>query len=113
MVASPPPPISKHPPIPALIACVAALELLLSSGEPDGPIYHFRLSNFPILEPSCPAGGRCSRNDHLLCSSVGGQNSQQVLTISGGSALAVESMDCTTLPKVAMEDTSSAEAPTA
>jgi hypothetical protein len=40
------PPISEHPPIPTLIACVAALELLLSLGEPDGPVYHSELSSF-------------------------------------------------------------------
>jgi hypothetical protein len=37
---------------------------------------------------------------------------QQVLTISGGSALATESMDRTTPSKVNKENTSSAEAPT-
>jgi hypothetical protein len=105
------PPISKHPLIPALIACVAALELLLSSGEPDGPVCHSGMSDFPNLEHSCLAGGRCSHNGHLLCSSLRGQNPQQVLTMSGGSALAAESTDCTTLPKVDKADTSPAEGP--
>jgi hypothetical protein len=40
-------------------------------------------------------------------------NPQQVLTIPGGSALAAESMDCTTPFKVDKADTSSVEAPTA
>jgi hypothetical protein len=102
-----------HPPIPALIACVAALELMLSSGKPDGPIYHSGLSGFPVLEPSYLATGWCSRNDYLLCSSLHDQNPQQVLTISGGSALAAESTDHTTPPKVDKADTSSVEAPIA
>jgi hypothetical protein len=104
--------IYEHPLIHTLIACVAALELLLSSVELDGLVQHSRLSSFPVLEPSCPAGGRCSHNSHLLCSILRGQNPQQVLTISGGSALAVESTDHTTLPKVDKADTSLAEAPT-
>jgi hypothetical protein len=32
------PPIYEHHPILTLIACVAAMELLLSLGEPDGPV---------------------------------------------------------------------------
>jgi hypothetical protein len=32
-------------------------------------------SNFPVSGPFYPAGGQCSRNGHLLCSSICGQNS--------------------------------------
>jgi hypothetical protein len=109
----PPPLVSKHPLIPALIACVPVLEPLLPWGELDGPVWHSGLSGFPILEPSCPVGGRCSSNGRLLCSGLHGQNPQRVLTISGGRALAVESMNHTTPPKVGKVDTSSTEAPAA
>jgi hypothetical protein len=49
---------------------------LLSSGKPDGPVWHFRLSSFPVLKPSGPAGGRHIRTDRLLHSSLCGQNPQ-------------------------------------
>jgi hypothetical protein len=48
-----------------------------------------------------------------LHGSLRGQNLQVVLTISGESALAVESTDRTTLPKVDMANTLAAEAPMA
>jgi hypothetical protein len=78
-----------------------------------GLVWHFRLSGFPILRSSCPTGGRHIRNGHLLCSSLYGQNPQQVLTIPSGSASAVTPMVCTTLPKEDKVDTSSAKAPMA
>jgi hypothetical protein len=65
------------------------------------------------LEPSYLVGGQHSRNGHLLCSSLHGQNPQQVLTIPGVSALVAEFMDRTTPPMVDMADTSLAEAPMA
>jgi hypothetical protein len=40
-------PNSEHPLIFAPIACAAALELLLSSGKLDGPIWYSGMSNFP------------------------------------------------------------------
>jgi hypothetical protein len=104
-------PNSEHPPIFVLIVCVAALEFLLSLGKPNGPVWNSGLFGFPVLEPSCPAGGRHSRNGRLLCSSLRGQIPQHVLTISDGSVLAAESTDCTTPPKVDKTDTSSTEAP--
>jgi hypothetical protein len=70
------PSISEHPLIHALIACVAPVELFLSLREPNGPVWYSGLSGFPVLEPSCPAGGRHSHNGHLLCSSLHGQNLQ-------------------------------------
>jgi hypothetical protein len=91
--------------------CAAALELLLSSGKPDHPVWGSRLSSFPVLGPSCPVAGRHPRNGHLRCISLCGQNLQLVLTISDGSALAMEPRVRTTLPKVDKEDTSSTEAP--
>jgi hypothetical protein len=82
-------------------------------GKPDGPVWHSGLFGFPVLKPSCPVGGRRSHNGSLLFSSLRGQNHQQVPTIPGGSALAAESIDRTTTPKVDKADTSSAETPTA
>jgi hypothetical protein len=93
-------------------AYAADQRLLLPLRKSDGPVWHSGLSGFPVLESYCPVGGRHSRNGRLLCSSLRGQNPQQVLTILGGSALAVESMDRTTPPKVDKEDTSSTEGPT-
>jgi hypothetical protein len=93
-------------------AYVADQRQLFPSGKPDGPVWHSGLSEFPVLEPSCPVGGRHSRNDRLLCSSLCGQNPHQVLTITDGSALVAESMDRTTPPQVDKADTSSTEAPT-
>jgi hypothetical protein len=81
---------------------------MLPLGKPDGPVWHFKLSGFPVLEPSYPTTGRRSCNGRLLYSSLRGQNLQLVLTILDGSASAVESMVHTTPPKV---DTSSVEAP--
>jgi hypothetical protein len=88
-------------------ACATDQRLLLPLGKLNCPVWHFGLSGFPNLEPSCPVGGRHFRNSCLLCNRLRGQNPQQVLTIPGGSTLMVESMDRTTLPKV---DTSSTEA---
>jgi hypothetical protein len=48
-----------------------------------------------------------------MCSSLHGQNPQQVLTIPGGSASATEPMVPTTPPKEDKVDTSSVEVPTA
>jgi hypothetical protein len=83
--------------------------LLLLPGKPDGPIWHSRLSGFSVLRPSCLVGGWRVRSGHLLHSSLHSQNPEQVLTIPGVSASAVEPMAHTTPPKV---DTSPVEAPT-
>jgi hypothetical protein len=53
------------------------------------------------------------RSGHLLCSSLHGQNPEQVLTILGGSALVVAPMDRTTPPKEDKVDTSSTDVPMA
>jgi hypothetical protein len=90
-----------------------ALELLLSLGKLDHPVWDFGLSDFPILELSCPAAVRHSRNDCPLCSSLHDQNLQLVLIILGESASVAEPKVCTTLPKVDKADTSSAKPPTA
>jgi hypothetical protein len=58
-------------------------------------------------------GGRHSRTDHLLCSTLHGQNIHLVLTILGGSTSVVEPTVCTTLPEVDKADTSLVEAPMA
>jgi hypothetical protein len=79
-------------------------------GKLDGLVWHSGLSNFLILEASCPVAGRRSRNDHLPSSGFRGHNLQLVQTILGESVSVMEPMVCTTLPKV---DTSSTEAPTA
>jgi hypothetical protein len=96
-----------------LLAHVGDQELLLFLGKPDDPIWHSRLSSFPVLRLSCPAAGRCIRNIRLLRSSLRGQNPQQVLTILGGSALVAAPMVCTTPPKEDKVDTKSVEAPMA
>jgi hypothetical protein len=94
-------------------ACATDQRLLLPLGKPNCPVWHSGMSGFPDLEPSCPVGGRHSRNSCLLCNRLRGPNPQQVLTIPDGSTLVVESMDRTTLPKMDKMDTSSAEASTA
>jgi hypothetical protein len=65
------------------------------------------------VESCCPAGGRRILNGRLLRHILRSQNPQQVMTILGGSALVVEPMVCTTLPKVDKAGISSAEVPTA
>jgi hypothetical protein len=87
--------------------------LSLPPGKSDVPVWHSRLSGFPALKLLCPADGRCVRSSHILHSSLYGQNSEQVLTISGGSASVVAQMDSTTSPKEDKVETSSTEAPTA
>jgi hypothetical protein len=100
-----------HPSV--LLTHASDQELLLSSWKLDGPVCHCGLSNFPILRPSCPTGGRRVCNGRLLHSSLCGQNPQQVLAIPGGSASAVVPMVRTTPPKEDKVDTSLAEAQTA
>jgi hypothetical protein len=95
----------------ALLACAGNQELLLSLGKPDGLVWHFNLSSFPALRPSCPASGRRIRNGRLQHSSLRCQNPQQVQTIPGGSALAVAPMFRTTSPMEDKLDTSSVEVP--
>jgi hypothetical protein len=41
-------------------------------------------SDFPVLEPFCPASGQHSRISHHMCSILRGQNPQLVLTIPDG-----------------------------
>jgi hypothetical protein len=91
---------------------VADLELLLSSGKPDHPVWGFEPSGFPVVG-SYPATGQCSHNIHPLCSILCGKNLQLVLTILGGSASVVEPTVHTTLSKVDKVVTPSAKAPTA
>jgi hypothetical protein len=79
----------------------------------DGPVWYSGLFDFPTLKLLCPADGRRVSNGHLSCSSLHGQNPEQVLTISGGSASVVAPVDRTTPPKEDKVDTSSVEAPTA
>jgi hypothetical protein len=81
--------------------------------KPDGPVWHYGLSGLPAPKLLCPADGRCVYSNHLLRSSLHGQNPRQVLTIPGQSASVVEPMDRTTPPKEDKVGTSSAEAPTA
>jgi hypothetical protein len=100
-----------HPSV--ILACARNQELLLLSRKLDHPVWGFGSSNFPILESCCPVGGRCICNGRLLCSSLHSQNPQQVLTISGGSALVAEPMVHTTLPNVDKAGTSSTEVPMA
>jgi hypothetical protein len=93
--------------------CDADQRLLLPLGKLDDLIWHFRLSHFLVLKPSCPVGGRHSHNGHLLCSSLRGRNSQKILTILSVSASMAESINHTTPSKVYKANTSSAEVPTA
>jgi hypothetical protein len=93
--------------------CVATLELLLSSGKLNGPVWYSRLSSFFARNPSCTAAGQHSHNGRLLHGSLCDQNLQLVLTIPSESASAVEPKVPTTLPKVDMVDTSSTEVPMA
>jgi hypothetical protein len=74
-------------------------------------VWHSGLSNFHVLEASCPIVGRHSHNDRLLYSSLWGQNIQLVMTILGESASSAEPMVHTTQPKVDKVDTLSVEAP--
>jgi hypothetical protein len=87
--------------------------LSLPTGKLDDPVWHFGLSDFPTLKLLCPADGRCVHSSHLLCSSLHGQNPEQVLTIPGGSASVVAPMDRTTPPKEDKVGTSSMKAPMA
>jgi hypothetical protein len=87
---------------------VAALELLLSSGKPDDPVWYSGLSGFPAWS----AIGRHHRNSRLLCGNLHGQNLKLVLTILGETASAAEPMVRSTPPMVDKMDTSSTEAPT-
>jgi hypothetical protein len=96
-----------------LLTRVSNHKVMLSPGKLDGLVWHSRLFNFPVLRPSYPAGCQCVRNGHLLRSSLHGQNPEYVLTIPGGSGLAVAPMVRTTPPKEDKEGTSSAEVPTA
>jgi hypothetical protein len=87
--------------------------LLPSSRKLNHPVWGSEPFDFPTSGPFCPAGGRRSRSDRLLRSSLHGQSLQQALTILGGSASVAESTVRTTLPKVDKVDASSVEAPTA
>jgi hypothetical protein len=87
--------------------------LSLPPRKSDGPVWHSGLSDFPAPKLLCLADGRCVRSSHLLCSSLHGQNPEQVLTIPSGSASVVEPMDRTTPPKEDKVGTSSTEARTA
>jgi hypothetical protein len=95
----------------ASTTCITDLGLLLSLGKPDGPVSHSRLFDFPTLEPYCPAGGRHSHNGRLLCNSLHSQNPPRVLTISGGSASAMEPTIRTSPPKMDKVGTSSMKIP--
>jgi hypothetical protein len=92
---------------------MATLELMLSSGKLNGPVWYSRLSSFFARNPSCTAAGQHSHNGRLLHGSLCDQNLQLVLTIPSESASAVEPKVPTTLPKVDMVDTSSTEVPMA
>jgi hypothetical protein len=109
LILTAPPLISEHFLIFASIACVAALELLLSSGKPDDPVWYSGLSDFPAWS----AVGQHLRNNRLLCGNLHGQNLKLVLTILGETTSAAEPMVCSTPPMVDKVDTSSTEAPTA
>jgi hypothetical protein len=87
--------------------------LLLPPEKLDGLVWHSGLSGFPALKLLCSADGRRACSGYLLCSSLYGQNSEQVLTILGGCASVVVPMDHTTPPKEDNVDTSSTEVPTA
>jgi hypothetical protein len=89
-----------------LLACTDDQEQLLFMAKPDGPVWHSGLSSFHVSRPSCPAGGRRIHNGRLVHTRLRGQNPQQVLTILGGSALAVAPMARTTSPKVDKGDMS-------
>jgi hypothetical protein len=95
------------------LTCSTALGLLLLSGKLDHPVWAFGPSDFPVSESYWPASGQRTRNSHLLRSSLGGQNPQQVLTNPGGSALAVGPMVRTTTPNEDKADTSSVKVPSA
>jgi hypothetical protein len=94
-------------------ACSIDQELWLSSGKPNGPIWHSTLSSFPVLEAYYPIVARRSCNDRLLCSNLHGQNLLKVLTFPSEVVSTTEPTVHTTLPKVDKVDTSSAEDPTA
>jgi hypothetical protein len=70
--------------------CMATLELMLSSGKLNGPVWYSRLSSFFAQNPSCTAAGQHSHNGCLLRGSLCDQNLQLVLTIPSESASAVE-----------------------
>jgi hypothetical protein len=88
-------------------------ELLLLPGKSDGLVWHSGLSGFPVLGLPYLAGGRCVCNGCLQRKSLHSQNFQQVLTIPGGRASAVEPMIHTTPPKVDKAGTSSMKVPIA
>jgi hypothetical protein len=96
-----------------LLACAGDHELQRLPGQPDGPVWHSRLSGFPVPRPFYPADSRHVCNSRLLFSSLHGQNPEYVLTILGGSASVVVSMTRTTPPKEEKVGTSSEEAPMA
>jgi hypothetical protein len=68
-------------------------------GKPDGLGWQSELYSFPAPKIICLANGRRTHGGHLLHSSLFGQNPKKVLTILGGSALAMVPMDHTTPPK--------------
>jgi hypothetical protein len=100
---------SEHPLIFAPIACVAALELLLSSGKPNAPVWYSELSGFPARS----AIGQHLHHNHLLRGSLCGKNLQLVPTILYESASVAEPMVRTTPPKMDKADASSVRSPTA
>jgi hypothetical protein len=59
-----------------LLARVGDQKLLLSPRKLDDPVWHFRLSSFPILRLFCPTGGRRVCNGRLLHSILHGKNPQ-------------------------------------
>jgi hypothetical protein len=65
----------------------------MSSGKPDGLVWHFGLSGFPALRPSYLTDDRHVHNDHLLrnslhpewkCIGGGTQGGQGGYIIGGG-----------------------------